>query len=135
MKLLRFGAPGEERPGAIDASGTIRDPSSVVFDIDPSTLGPQDLDALRAYDLTTLPAVSGDVCMGPCRRRWQNGMHRSQLCGSRGRNVPIPAEPIIFMKATSAITDPTTTSSSLAVAPSSIGKSNSVSSLVRKHDT
>lgn len=108
MKLLRFGAPGEERPGAIDASGTIRDLSSVVFDIDPSTLGPQDLDALRAYDLTTLPAVSGDVRMGPCvggvGKMVCIGLNYADHAAETGS--PIPAEPIIFMKATSAITGP-----------------------------
>jgi 2-keto-4-pentenoate hydratase/2-oxohepta-3-ene-1,7-dioic acid hydratase in catechol pathway len=66
MKLLRFGPAKEERPGAIDSDGRIRNLSGVVSDIGGSTLEPESLDRLRAIDLSQLPIVSGSPRIGPC---------------------------------------------------------------------
>lgn len=108
MKLLRYGPVGEERPGMLDANGTIRDLSGIVDDIDPSTLGEATLDQLRALDPSSLPAVDGNPRMGPCVGRVGKlvciGLNYVDHAEETGN--PIPAEPIIFMKATSAIMGP-----------------------------
>jgi ureidoglycolate lyase len=108
MKLLRFGPAGEERPGMLDADGTIRDLSGIVDDINPGNLGEATLDRLRAIDPASLPAVEGSPRMGPCV-----GQVGKLICiglnyvdHAEETNNPIPAEPIIFMKATSAIVGP-----------------------------
>jgi 2-keto-4-pentenoate hydratase/2-oxohepta-3-ene-1,7-dioic acid hydratase in catechol pathway len=108
MKLLRYGEAGSEKPGILDANGTIRDLSGVVADIDGSVLSDEGLAKIAAVDPLTLPEVSADVRMGPC-------------VGSVGKfvciglnytdhaietNNPIPEEPVVFMKATSAICGP-----------------------------
>ena len=66
MKLLRFGERGQEKPGALDAQGRIRDLSSVVGDIDGSILGDASLAKLRGVDLASLPLVADGVRIGPC---------------------------------------------------------------------
>ena len=64
MKLLRYGAPGAERPGLLDADGTIRDLSGIVSDIDGAALSPDSLTRLAALDPATLPAVDGSPRIG-----------------------------------------------------------------------
>ena len=66
MRLVRFGANKQEKPGALDSDGRIRDLSGVVSDIDGATLEPHSLDRLRAIDLSRLPIVSGSPRIGPC---------------------------------------------------------------------
>ena len=66
MKLLRYGQPGQEKPGILDADGTIRDLSSVVVDIGGATLSANALGKLRDVDLSALPAVGNGVRYGPC---------------------------------------------------------------------
>ena len=108
MKLVRSGHPGREKPGIIDGSGGIRDLSGVVTDIDGDMLRPDRLDALRRHDLATLPLVSGQPRFGPC----VGGVGKFICVGlnysdhARESGMPIPTEPILFMKATSAITGP-----------------------------
>ena len=108
MKLLRYGPAGEERPGMLDADGTLRDLSGVIDDLNPDNLGPASLDRLRALDPSTLPAVEGSPRMGPCVGRVGKfvciGLNYVDHAEETGN--PIPAEPIIFMKATSAIIGP-----------------------------
>jgi 2,4-diketo-3-deoxy-L-fuconate hydrolase len=64
VKLVRFGQKGQEKPGVIDADGTIRDVSSIVTDFGPETLSPELIAKLEAADLTQLPAAPKDVRIG-----------------------------------------------------------------------
>lgn len=108
MKLLRYGAPGAEKPGMLDATGTIRDLSGVVADIAGDVLTPAGLARLAAIDPATLPAVSADVRHGPCVGRVGKfmciGLNYSDHAAETG--MPLPKEPILFMKANSAICGP-----------------------------
>lgn len=108
MKLLRYGPPGHEKPGLLDASGAIRDLSTVVPDIAGSALSPAGLAKLKSLDPMALPAVSGNPRLGPCVNRVGKficiGLNYSDHAAETGATVP--PEPIIFMKATSAITGP-----------------------------
>ena len=108
MKLLRYGAPGAEKPGMLDATGTIRDLSGVVTDIAGDVLTPAGLARLAAIDPATLPAVAADVRHGPCVGRVGKfmciGLNYADHAAETG--APIPKEPILFMKATSAICGP-----------------------------
>ncbi|MFN4275451.1 MAG: fumarylacetoacetate hydrolase family protein [Ferrovibrio sp.] len=108
MKLLRYGPTGQEKPGLLDASGTIRDLSTVVPDIAGSTLTPAGLAKLKSLDPMALPAVPGNPRLGPCVNRVGKficiGLNYSDHAAETGATVP--PEPIIFMKATSAITGP-----------------------------
>jgi 2-keto-4-pentenoate hydratase/2-oxohepta-3-ene-1,7-dioic acid hydratase in catechol pathway len=108
MKLLRYGPPGQEKPGLLDASGTIRDLSTVVPDIAGAALGPSGLAKLKSLDPMALPVVSGNPRIGPCVGHVGKficiGLNYSDHAAETGATVP--PEPIIFMKATSAITGP-----------------------------
>jgi 2-keto-4-pentenoate hydratase/2-oxohepta-3-ene-1,7-dioic acid hydratase in catechol pathway len=108
MKLLRYGPPGEEKPGLLDSSGAIRDLSGVVPDISRSTLLPESLDWLRQIDPATLPRVAGTPRLGPCVGQVGKficvGLNYSDHAAES--NMAVPAEPIIFMKATSCIIGP-----------------------------
>ena len=108
MKLLRFGEPGRERPGALDASGTVRDLSGHVADIDARALGDASLDALRKLDLTSLPAVPAGTRIGPCVGNAGKyvciGLNYADHAAEAG--MQLPSEPTIFMKATSCIIGP-----------------------------
>lgn len=108
MKLLRYGPPGQEKPGLLDASGAIRDLSTVVPDIAGSALGPSGLAKLKSLDPMALPVVSGNPRIGPCVGHVGKficiGLNYSDHAAETGATVP--PEPIIFMKATSAITGP-----------------------------
>jgi 2-keto-4-pentenoate hydratase/2-oxohepta-3-ene-1,7-dioic acid hydratase in catechol pathway len=108
MKLLRYGPPGEEKPGLLDSSGAIRDLSGVVPDISRNTLLPESLDRLRQIDPATLPRVAGAPRLGPCVGQVGKficvGLNYSDHAAES--NMAVPAEPIIFMKATSCIIGP-----------------------------
>lgn len=108
MKLLRFGPQGEERPGLLDDQGRIRDLSDKLGDIAPDTLSPARLASLKQLDPTTLPQVDGTqriaapvkapsklVCIG-----------LNYEDHAREAGMPIPTEPVIFMKAPSALAAP-----------------------------
>ena len=107
MKLLRHGLPGQEKPGLCDSSGTIRDLSGIVDDIAGETLQPSSIARLRAIDPATLPAVTG-ARLGPCVGRVGKmmciGLNYSDHAAESG--MALPAEPILFMKATSCISGP-----------------------------
>jgi 2-keto-4-pentenoate hydratase/2-oxohepta-3-ene-1,7-dioic acid hydratase in catechol pathway len=111
MKLLRHGAPGREKPGLLDAGGSIRDLSAVITDIAAEALLPDALDRLRALDTSALPRVDKDVRVGPCVGRVGKficiGLNYSDHAAESG--MAVPAEPILFMKATSAICGPNDT--------------------------
>ncbi|HYY83991.1 MAG TPA: 2-hydroxyhepta-2,4-diene-1,7-dioate isomerase, partial [Beijerinckiaceae bacterium] len=66
MKLVRFGPPGQEKPGLVDTDGTIRDLSGVVSDIDGTTLSRSSLQRLRGVDPKSLPAALAGARIGPC---------------------------------------------------------------------
>jgi len=108
MKLLRYGSPGREKPGLLDANGTIRDLSGVIADVGGDALLPESLAKLRQLDAKTLPAVDGNQRIGPCVAGVGKflcvGLNYSDHAAESGMKVP--AEPIIFMKATSSIVGP-----------------------------
>ena len=108
MKLVRFGAPGREKPGIID--GKIRDLSNIVPDIAGETLSPKGLNKIKKADLSNLPP-EGRHAARPLRRRHAPFRRdRPELCRSRRRNRrAIPKEPIIFQKAPTASSARTTT--------------------------
>jgi 2-keto-4-pentenoate hydratase/2-oxohepta-3-ene-1,7-dioic acid hydratase in catechol pathway len=108
MKLLRYGEAGSERPGLLDADGTIRDLSAHVADIGGTTLHPASLDMLSKLDPKSLPVVSGKPRIGACVAGTGKficiGLNYSDHAAETGATVP--SEPIIFMKANSAIVGP-----------------------------
>lgn len=111
MKLLRFGAVGEEKPGLLDADGVIRDLSAHVTDITGEWLSPERLAQLTALDQNTLPRVETDVRIGtPVSNIGKIvcvGLNYADHAKESG--LPVPSEPVLFMKATSAITGPNDT--------------------------
>ena len=108
MKLLRYGPSGHEAPGLLDADGAIRDLSGIVGDIGRETLLPGSLERLRAIDPATLPKVAGTPRIGPCVGQVGKficiGLNYSDHAAESG--MAVPKEPIVFMKATSAIVGP-----------------------------
>ena len=108
MKLLRYGPAGSEKPGMLDGDGAIRDLSGVVGDIAGDVLPPDGLDKLRAVDPASLPKVDGTPRMGPCvgaiGKFMCIGLNYSDHAAETGGEVP--SEPILFMKANSAISGP-----------------------------
>ncbi|MBL8688327.1 MAG: fumarylacetoacetate hydrolase family protein [Rhodospirillaceae bacterium] len=108
MKLLRYGPPGQEKPGLLDGSGRIRDLSGQIADLKGSALGPRGLDRLRNLNVESLPVVDGKPRLGPCVGRIGKflciGLNYSDHAAETG--APIPKEPIIFMKADTAISGP-----------------------------
>jgi ureidoglycolate lyase len=108
MKLLRYGPKGQEKPGLLDAEGKIRDLSKVVDDIAGATLTEAGLAKLRAADIASLPAVDGNPRIGPCVGRIGKfvciGLNYADHAAES--NLPVPTEPVIFNKWTSAISGP-----------------------------
>lgn len=108
MKLLRYGDVGAERPGLLDEAGQIRDLSAHLADISGDYLSDQSLAALRQLNIEQLPVVSGDPRLGACVANTGKficiGLNYSDHAAETGAQVP--PEPIIFMKATSAIVGP-----------------------------
>ena len=108
MKLLRYGQPGAEKPGLLDATGTIRDLSGVVPDLARDALLPESLDRIRRLDPNSLPRVDGKPRVGPCVSQVGKficiGLNYSDHAAES--NMTVPKEPIVFMKATSAIVGP-----------------------------
>ena len=112
MKLLRYGAPGHEKPGLLDPSGRVRDLSGHVADIAGDTLAPETLARLRALDPEALPLVPGtpqvDLRLGACVGRIGKficiGLNYADHAAETG--APIPSEPVVFAKWTSAVVGP-----------------------------
>ncbi|MGB8014063.1 MAG: fumarylacetoacetate hydrolase family protein [Terriglobales bacterium] len=108
MKLVRFGEPGFERPGILDAEGRIRDLSAHVPDIGGRILLPNQIARLATLEVNSLPIVAADTRLGPCV--WPIGkficigLNYSDHAAEAG--MTIPPEPIVFMKATSAVIGP-----------------------------
>jgi ureidoglycolate lyase len=108
MKLLRYGPKGQEKPGMLDAQGKIRDLSKVVGDIDGAALSDESLAKLRGLDPASLPVVEGNPRIGPCVAKIGKficiGLNYADHAAES--NLPVPAEPVIFNKWTSAISGP-----------------------------
>ena len=108
MKLVRYGNPGKEKPGLIDAEGKLRDLSKVVKDIDPSQLGDAALAKLRKLKTDKLPLVRGKPRIGcpvaGVPKFIAIGLNYADHAAESGS--PIPKEPIVFMKATTCIQGP-----------------------------
>ena len=108
MKLVRYGEAGSERPGVVGTDGKIRDLSAHVADIGGAALDPRSLQDLSRIDPATLPPVDGSPRIGPCVAGTGKficiGLNYSDHAAETGATVP--PEPIIFMKATSAIVGP-----------------------------
>jgi 2-keto-4-pentenoate hydratase/2-oxohepta-3-ene-1,7-dioic acid hydratase in catechol pathway len=108
MKLLRYGAPGREKPGVLATDGTIRDLSGTVGDISGESLLPEAIERLKAIDVAKLPRVNEPVRLGPCVGKVGKficiGLNYSDHAAESG--MAVPREPIMFMKATSAIMGP-----------------------------
>jgi 2-keto-4-pentenoate hydratase/2-oxohepta-3-ene-1,7-dioic acid hydratase in catechol pathway len=108
MKLVRYGAHGMERPGMVDAAGHIRSLAGHVPDLDGHALAPRSLQRLRAIDPADLPVVDDGVRIGPCVGNVGKiiciGLNYSDHAAESG--MAVPAEPVLFMKATSSISGP-----------------------------
>ena len=108
MKLLRYGPQGQEKPGVLDADGTLRDLSGMMDDITGDTFTGGDLERLAAMEFEDLPEVEGNPRIGPCIGNVGKficiGLNYSDHAAEAGQTPP--AEPIVFMKATSAINGP-----------------------------
>jgi 2,4-diketo-3-deoxy-L-fuconate hydrolase len=108
MKLMRYGAKGAEKPALVDAQGHVRDLSGVLADITAHTLTPKGLDRLRALDPSTLPLVEKPGRIAPpwsgCEKFLCIGLNYADHAAES--NLPIPKEPILFMKPISARVGP-----------------------------
>jgi 2-keto-4-pentenoate hydratase/2-oxohepta-3-ene-1,7-dioic acid hydratase in catechol pathway len=108
MKLLRYGAPGHEKPGILDGNGAIRDLSGVIDDIAGATLLPETLERLRRIDIGSLPLVPAGERIGACVGRIGKficiGLNYADHAAES--NLPVPAEPVVFGKWTSAVVGP-----------------------------
>ena len=108
MKLVRFGAPGAEKPGLIDAQGAIRDLSAHVKDITGDMLSAANLDKLRKIDPASLPAAPKGVRIGPCVGGVRNfiAVGLNYVDHAKETGSPIPQEPILFNKLPNCIVGP-----------------------------
>lgn len=108
MKLVRYGNPGKEKPGLIDADGKLRDLSGVITDIGPDQLGDAALAKLRRLKTANLPLVRGTPRLASpvagVGKFIAIGLNYADHAAESG--LPIPKEPIVFMKATSCIQGP-----------------------------
>ncbi|MGA9124881.1 MAG: fumarylacetoacetate hydrolase family protein, partial [Pseudolabrys sp.] len=108
MKLVRYGAPGREKPGIIGDDGKIRDLSRIVKDIDGAMLASGGLAKIKKANLKRMKPVSGKPRLGPCIGNVRNfiaiGLNYSDHAAEGGN--PIPKEPVIFNKAPSSICGP-----------------------------
>ena len=106
MKLVRFGPAGAEKPGLVDADGALRDASALVPDIDGAFLSR--LDGLALDDIGALPIVEGQPRLGPCVTGVGKfigiGLNYADHAAESG--LPVPSEPIVFLKANSCLSGP-----------------------------
>lgn len=107
MKLMRVGQPGQEKPAILDAEGKVRDLSAHVKDIGGDAISPEGLKKIAAIDLATLPVLNEErigACVAGTGKFICIGLNFSDHAAETGATVP--PEPVIFMKATSAIVGP-----------------------------
>lgn len=119
MKLLRYGPPGQEKPGLLDAQGEIRDLSGVVPDLAGEVLSPAGLERLAALDPASLPMVGGNPRLGPPVAGMKNfvciGLNYADHAAETG--AAIPKEPIVFLKSLGALQGP---NDDVEIAPDSV---------------
>jgi len=100
MKLLRYGLPGEEKPGVLATDGTIRDLSNLIPDLAGPALLPDSLEKLRQADISDLPRVPGKPRLGPCVGGVGKficiGLNYSDHAAESG--MAVPAEPVVFRR-------------------------------------
>jgi ureidoglycolate lyase len=108
MKLLRHGAPGAEKPGMLDAAGTLRDLSGIIPDLAGEALSPAGLARLAGLDPASLPAIPGKPRLGPPVTGMKNlvciGLNYADHAAETG--APVPKEPIVFLKSLGALNGP-----------------------------
>ena len=108
MKLLRHGEFGKEKPGIIDQDGKIRDLSDHISDINGDTVDKDSLNKIASIDLSSLPIIANSTRLGACVGNVGKflciGLNYSDHAAESG--LPVPSEPILFSKATSAIVGP-----------------------------
>ena len=108
MKLLRYGEMGKEKPGILDNNGKIRDLSSHISDINGDTISKVSLNQIASIDISSLPLIPEDTRLGSCVGNAGKflciGLNYSDHAAESG--LPVPSEPILFSKATSAIVGP-----------------------------
>jgi ureidoglycolate lyase len=108
MKLVRYGPAGAEKPGIVDTNGTLRDLSGIIDDVAGETLSPAGLEKLRSISTATLPEVRNSERLGPCVGKVGKficvGLNYADHARESGAEPP--KEPVLFMKATSAICGP-----------------------------
>jgi 2,4-diketo-3-deoxy-L-fuconate hydrolase len=108
MKLVRWGAPGAEKPGLVDAAGAVRDLSAVVNEIDADALSTGGLAALAKVDAKSLPLVPTGARLGtpwgPVSKIICVGLNYADHAAESG--LPVPSEPVLFLKASSALSGP-----------------------------
>ncbi len=108
MKLLRFGEMGQERPGILDSNGKIRDLSGHISDVNGETISEDGLNKISSIDQMSLPIVPEGTrlgaCVGSIGKFLCIGLNYSDHAAESG--MPVPKEPILFSKATSAVVGP-----------------------------
>jgi 2-keto-4-pentenoate hydratase/2-oxohepta-3-ene-1,7-dioic acid hydratase in catechol pathway len=108
MKLLRYGPVGQEKPGILDQDGKIRDLSAHIADLNGANIDDASLARIAALDLQTLPVVDGNprigACVGNIGKFICIGLNYADHAAES--NLPIPAEPVVFNKWTSAVVGP-----------------------------
>ena len=112
MKLLRYGLPGQEKPGVLDSQSRVRDLSDLIPDVTGAVLLPHSLERLRATDIESLPLVSGvpqkdlrlGACVGNIGKFICIGLNYADHAAESGAQVP--PEPVVFNKWTSAVVGP-----------------------------
>ncbi len=108
MKLFRYGEPGQERPGLLDAHGVRRDLSLVLDDLTPAALAPASLARLAALDPATLPVVPAEARLGPCVGQVRNvvaiGLNYADHAAEAG--LKAPSQPIVFNKHSGSVSGP-----------------------------
>jgi 2,4-diketo-3-deoxy-L-fuconate hydrolase len=112
VKLLRYGNPGQEKPGVLDSQGRVRDLSDLIPDVAGAVLLPHSLERLRAIDINSLPLVAGtpqkDLRLGPCVAKIGKficiGLNYADHAAESG--LAVPPEPVVFNKWTSAVVGP-----------------------------
>ena len=130
MKLVRYGAPGREKPGMIDKDGKLRDLSKIVPDIAGDVLSPRASTSSKSSSRKNCRRCTAIRASAPCVGQVGNfiaiGLNYSDHAAEAG--MPIPKEPIIFNKAPSCICGPNDDTMTRKAPPSSTGKSSSASS-------
>jgi 2,4-diketo-3-deoxy-L-fuconate hydrolase len=108
MKLVRFGAPGNEKPGLIDGEGKLRDLSAHTPDFEGEALASDAIGTLAALDPASLPVVDGAPRLGPCIKRPRHfiAVGLNYVDHAHESGAPIPDEPVLFNKAPSCVNGP-----------------------------